>query len=124
MSSRKLLALQFIQDYWARRGCSPSFGEIGAALGGISNSRVSGIVRSLAAEGRIGFRPGAPKSITLPSSREEALRILRAEGWSIDQAIARLAPPAGTDATLLMPPELDHIPYRHGGDQHDDNGGR
>lgn len=124
MRSRKLLALEFICEYWAEHNYSPSFGEIGAALGHISNSRVNAIVRKLADEQLIGHRPGVPRSITLPSSREEALRVLRAEGWPSHELIARIVRDAdvGTKATLPLVPELDHVPDLDDGDMRDANG--
>lgn len=124
MRSRKLLALEFIRAFWAERDCSPTLSEIGAALGHVPNSSVSAIVRRLAREGLIGHRPGVYRGITLPSRRDEALRILRAEGLPAHELIARIAPGAdsGTNAALPLVPELDHVPDQDGGDRQDANG--
>ena len=126
MRSRKLIALDFIKQFWAKHNHSPSFSEIGAALGDISNSTVLKIVKRLAAEQLIEYR-GGERSIVLPCARSEALRLLLEAGYTIGVGSQMILPPhgsAGTNPTLPMMPELDHIPYQHGGDQHDDSGER
>lgn len=67
MSSRKLLALQFIRNYWAANSGSPSLLEIAAGLD-ISKQHAHRYRRQLTAEGYITHVPGQPRSIRLASS--------------------------------------------------------
>lgn len=124
MRSRKLLALDFIRQFWAKHNYSPSFSEIGAALGDIPNSSVLAIVRRLHAEQLIDYRGGG-RSIVLPCARSEALRVLLEAGYTIVVGAQTLTPPQGhgrTNEILSAEPELVHIPDIAGGvDQDDDD---
>lgn len=63
--SRRILALEFIRRYFRQFGCSPSFGEIAAALD-IPQPRVGAIVRELVRQGAITHTAGQRRSIVLP----------------------------------------------------------
>lgn len=57
--------LSFIQQYIFENDVSPSYEEIGAALGGASKSYVQRIIHALAERGAISFLPGRKRSIKL-----------------------------------------------------------
>ncbi|MCW2406161.1 SOS-response transcriptional repressor LexA [Sphingobium sp. B1D7B] len=110
MASRKLQALDFIEQFFAARGIGPSLSELAAALNS-NRSRAQGHVRQLAREGRIRYFPGVPRGIRPLSGEEEALRRLLAAGYIV------------TNAGLLPPAVLDHVPARHGKTQNQESGG-
>lgn len=101
MASQRLRVLDFVRTYIARWGGSPSQGEIAAALG-IDRKAVWRAVRSLARDGLI-RRTAGTRGLSLPEAEAEAIRHLRAMGWTIDpdQAVA-------AKAGLLAAPELDY----------------
>jgi SOS-response transcriptional repressor LexA len=70
MRSRKIAALDFIKQYFARWGCSPSHSEIGAALGA-TRQRARELVEALARERLILVVPGQTRGIRLPDRRDE-----------------------------------------------------
>jgi hypothetical protein len=107
-NSYKLRALEFIVTYWAARQASPSYGEIGAALG-VSREHARRLVQQLALEGRINHRPGTHRGIMPLTAREEALRVLRTEGFIIDEEALRLDTPV-TNQELPRLPVLDDDP--------------
>jgi hypothetical protein len=135
MSSRKLLALDFIKRYFAQWGRSPTLGELGAALG-VSTKRAHDLVQSLASDRAIEHLAGKTRGIRLPDRAEElseadVLVRLAALGWTVEDG-NRLMPPgigampragsaiadavsrslAGlTEKELPLPPELDHIEW-------------
>ncbi|MCW2412022.1 MULTISPECIES: LexA family protein [unclassified Sphingobium] len=110
MASRKLQALAFIEQYYAARGAGPSLSELAAALN-CNRSRAQDAVRQLAREGRIRHAPGVPRGIRPISAEEEALRRLQAAGYIV------------TNAGLLPPAVLDHVPAQHGKTQKQESGG-
>ncbi len=57
--------LSFIQRYIFEHDSSPSYAEIGAAVGIASKSNVHRMVRALAERGAIDFLPGRNRSIRL-----------------------------------------------------------
>lgn len=63
MTSLQRRALDFIRDYCARRGQSPSYEEVRQALGLSHRSRVHGLVTSLEAQGELTRVPGHPRSL-------------------------------------------------------------
>ena len=63
MTSRKLLTLKFIRQYFADHDGSPSLSEIAEGIG-VSRRRALDHVQTLARERRIGRRPG-PRGIYL-----------------------------------------------------------
>ena len=109
MSSRKLLALAFIKEYFAEHAIGPSRREIGNALR-ISQQHASGLVKALAAEGRIYHRPGATRSIVPLDATAEAVRLLRQAGWKVDDDVMRVAQPDLPLSTLMGEAVLDYIP--------------
>ncbi|MDX3908882.1 MAG: hypothetical protein QHC67_03590 [Sphingobium sp.] len=113
MVSRKLQVLAFIQQYYLAHGVGPSLGEISAAVS-CGRTRAHAAVRQLHKEGRIHRTPGQHRGIRPISVREEAIRVLVDEGWTVNlgrfQLIAMLDLPEGTNTSLPLPPELDHIP--------------
>ena len=120
MASRKLLALDFVKQYFARWGGSPSLDEIAAALG-VSKQRASELVRALAEDGQILRTPGARRGLDLPEpaqtpSRADLLLMLSDQGWTLtDDGLLiapeadRVEPAALTKAGLTLVPELDHV---------------
>ncbi len=82
MSNRKLQVLDFIRLFHARHGVGPSLGEIAAAVG-TTRTRVHDSIRKLAREGRVHHMPGQTRGVRPAETRDEALRVLREEGWVI-----------------------------------------
>lgn len=112
MASQRLLVLDFVRDYIDRWGGSPSLGEIGAALN-IDRMRVKRAIRSLAADGMLRRTPG-PRGLALPDAEADALRQLRALGWTINPTEEVV-----TKATLLPPAALDYAEPTSEGRLHD-----
>lgn len=112
MASQRLLVLDFVRDYIDRWGDSPSLGEIGAKLG-IDRMRVKRAIRSLAADGMLLRTPG-PRGLAMPGAEAEALRQLRALGWTINPTEEVV-----TKATLLPPAALDYEEPSAEGPSHD-----
>lgn len=117
MVSLRLLALDFVRQYIAKWGASPSYGEIAAALD-TNRTRIRKAVKSLAADGLLLRAPGA-RGLALPDTRERALQVLRSLGWKVDAATTSIAPPIGTSGTpqiavtntpLQAMPLLDYLP--------------
>ena len=98
MASLRLLVLKFVRDYWDQWGDSPSYGEIAAAIGR-SRKTVKHCVISLAADGLLIRTPG-PRGLSLPDATQEALQLLRKQGWAV----------AGPHSPLLPPDTLDYVP--------------
>lgn len=99
MSSRKLLALDFIKRYFATWGRSPTLGEVAAVLG-VSTKRAHDLVHQLANEKMIEHIAGQPRGIRLPDRSEElseadVLVRLAALGWTIGQGDRMIMPPLG-----------------------------
>lgn len=114
MASLRLQVLAFARVYIARWGEGPSYGEIAYATGSNRNS-VKKMVRRLIAQGLLLRAPGA-RGLILPDRRDEALRLLRELGWSIDADGARLTPPRGqavTNRTLQAIDVLDYDGHRY-----------
>jgi len=124
MASFRLLVLGFVRDYIERHHVSPSQGEIRNALE-TTRSRVRDALRSLEGDGLIHRRPGQ-RGLSLPSMREDAIRLLREEGFRVDEDLKTLAPPADPHSTLLPAPELDYpangVPQSQSGDEFGKNG--
>ncbi|MCW3837832.1 LexA family protein [Sphingomonas canadensis] len=107
MSSRRLQALGFIELYFVAHGESPTYSEIAAALG-VSSERAKELVRQLEARGML-RRTGARRGLVLTEpaamvSRNQALLLLRREGWRIDVATRTATLP---NLTLPLAPELE-----------------
>ena len=95
-ASRPILALEFIRRYFCQTGTSPSYAEIGAALGFIDRRRVTDIVRELRDQGLIMWTPGKRRAIRLPQAIDqladsEMILALRERGWIVD-ALSRAFP--------------------------------
>ena len=106
-ASRKLNALRFIKRYIAEHGASPSYAEIGAAIG---TDRVDAmrLVRALHADGEIRRKPGSVRGIVLAKkpaiSEGDALMVLREIGWRINgEMVSR-----DTHSDLRRLPLLDY----------------
>ena len=112
MSSFRLLVLRFVEDYITQHRGSPSYGEISAGLGDASRTRVKRAVKALVAEGVL-VQGGGPRSLSMPTLRDEAVRQLRDLGWKVDEDLKEIRPPGGTNRTLLPPPALTY-PSRRG----------
>ncbi len=122
MGSRKLQVLEFIEAYFRLRGVGPSLGEIGAGVG-ISPNHAHKLVKRLAHDGRIVRARGVPRGIRPLSAREEALRLLAADGYTVFHDDKVILPPGearaghgkGPGNGLMdepLPPvfDLDHDP--------------
>lgn len=99
MSSRKLIALDFIKRYFARWGHSPTLGEIAAAMD-VSSKRAHDLVRQLAAEKMIEHVAGKTRGIRLVEKAEElseadVLARLSALGWTVGDGARLIEPPPG-----------------------------
>lgn len=96
MSSRKLLVKAFIEQFYAEHGMGPSLAEIAAGTGAgheFDLSRARRAIRALAREGLIDHLPGVPRGVRPIGVVEQALELLRARGWVIndeDQAVATI----------------------------------
>lgn len=125
--------LGFIRTFYAEHRVGPSHSEIAAALK-TNRTRVQAAVRQLAREGRIHRVPGKARGIRPIESMEEALYLLKAEGWTVNVKRLELGHPvldliildlkdAVTNPSLPPPAMLDHIPdveigeKRHGGNE-------
>src|SRR4051812_40976666 len=96
MSSRKLIARNFIQNYFLRWGYSPTLGEIAAHLD-VSRKRAHDLVRQLAEEEMIHVTAGKTRGIRLVDRGEELseadiLLRLAAMGWTVGHGDTILAP--------------------------------
>lgn len=109
MASYRLLVLDFVRKYIGEWKASPSYGEIAAGTGG-SRTRVKKAVRSLERGGLLCRRPG-PRGLSLPEQHEDAVRLLRGQGWKVNEKARRAAAPV-TKPDLLPPAELDYPPRR------------
>ncbi|WP_372888727.1 hypothetical protein [Sphingomonas sp.] len=115
MVSTKLQVLDFAKAYFLRWGRSPSYGEIGNALG-INRYRARDVVRALTVEGEILREPGDRRRMSFPGlerqvSESDAILALRATGWTVnpDGQVFERADPA-TFPPLPRVPELEQIP--------------
>lgn len=115
MASRKLQLLAYAKRYMAMYGRSPSYGEMAAELG-ITRGHAKRLVCQLEQDGQV-QRGGAGErrgiTFTAPQdnlSEGDALLKLRELGY--DVALHRVFKPAapGTNFTLPLIAELDHIP--------------
>ncbi|KUR80775.1 LexA family transcriptional regulator [Novosphingobium sp. FSW06-99] len=92
MVSLRLQVLKFARVYIGMWGEGPSYGEIGQATGA-SRTAVKKAVRKLAEQGLLLRTPGA-RGLVLPEARDDALRVLRDLGWTVDADHARIVAPA------------------------------
>lgn len=97
MSSRKLLALDFIKRYFAQWGNSPTLGELAAALD-VSTKRAHDLVHQLAQEQMIRRISGKTRGIELVDRGEElseadVLVRLAKLGWTIGAGNQVVQPP-------------------------------
>lgn len=114
MSGRLQLALEAIRRHYCDYGCSPSFRELGEAIG-VPVQRVSAIVRDLVASGAIGFVPGVARSITLPApmamaSTSSLLLELQGRGHLI-QLVPAITAEAGLANVFDTPSRPITLPY-------------
>lgn len=106
MASFRALVLDFVRDYIARWGQSPSYGEIAAGLAS-NRTRVKRALRSLELAGLLLRTPGT-RGLALPDDIERARLTLERAGL--------LAPGHGlpvTNPTLLPPAALDYPATGH-----------
>ena len=103
MASLRLLVLDFVRQYWARWGGSPSYGEIAGGLA-TNRVRVQRAVRLLVQRGELLRVPG-PRGLFLPGSEAGALQVLRALGWTVEGEGRGV-----TQSSLPAPPLLDYCP--------------
>ena len=61
--SKQQQILQFIKDYYAKYGYSPSIREIGKAVGIASSSTIHGYLEKLKKQGLIDYEPYLPRTI-------------------------------------------------------------
>ena len=103
MVSLRLQVLDFVHEYIERWRNSPSLGEIAAAVN-VDRTRAYRAVCNLANSGLLIKVPG-PRGLRLPRQRDEAIEILRALGWRIDDAEAH-----ATNRQLMEGPAIDYTP--------------
>lgn len=111
MSSRKLLALDFIKRYFAQWGHSPTLGELAAHLD-VSTKRAYDLVHQLAEDRMVEVTAGKTRGIRLVDRGEElseadVLLKLSAMGWTIGQGSRVILPPgdpasAGVGAAIIQ----------------------
>lgn len=101
MASQRLLVLDFVRRYIDQWAESPSHGEIAVALE-IDRTKVRRAIRSLEADGLLVRTPG-PRGLALPTAEAEAVRKLRALGWTVNHDLS-----LAVKATLLPPAALDY----------------
>lgn len=89
MASQRLLVLDFVRLYIERWGEAPSHGEISAGLH-IHRDRVRRAIRSLVDDGLL-RRMAGPRGLVLPTAEADAIRQLRALGWTVDGDIGLAA---------------------------------
>lgn len=114
MSSRKLLALDFIKRYFADWGYSPTLGELASFLS-VSTKRAHDLVHSLAVAKMIEHEAGKPRGIRLPDrgaelSEADVLLRLSAMGWTIGQGARMLLPPGTVDGPAPAPDANPAVP--------------
>jgi SOS-response transcriptional repressor LexA len=88
--SRRIAAMEFIRQHFRDWGASPSYSEIGAALG-VERQRVGRILEQLETDGEILRTPNMPRGIRLPEridqlSDTEIELILQRRGFTIIRA--------------------------------------
>lgn len=105
MASLRLQVLAFTRAYIAHWGEGPSYGEIAQATA-TNRMSVKKVVQRLIVQGMLLRAPGA-RGLMLPDRRDDALRVLRELGWSVDASAARLVPPI-TNCPLQAPDALDY----------------
>ena len=125
MASLRLLVLDFVREYICRWGHSPSYGEIASG----ANTHREGArraVKSLVAD-RMLLRVAGPRGLSLPSQRDQAIELLRQQGYVVDEDIGRVAPPISArtgplvaDTPLLPEAALDYFPADDEADGIDD----
>ncbi len=106
MNSRRVLVLDFVRDYLAEHGVSPSYSEIAAGVGA-DRMAVKRAIRSLVADGLMIQTPGA-RGLAMPGSEADAIRQLRALGWTVNPLASPIGPGTVTKETLLPPAALDY----------------
>lgn len=114
MSSRKLLALGFIKEYFAEHGVGPSFGEIGAALS-ITSRHAGRLVGSLARARLVHHTPGRARSLVPLDCTADAIRLLRSYGFKVDEDLMRIAQPDVPQSPLMGEAVLDYLPEPEAG---------
>lgn len=92
MASRKLQVLAFVRAYYRAHSAGPSLSEIANGLG-TNKTRVQAALRKLQREGRIHREAGIARGIRPNDSHEEALRLLRADGWTVNPTRMEIAYP-------------------------------
>lgn len=114
MASRKLQLLAYAKRYMAMYGRSPSYGEMAAELG-ITRNHAKRLVIQLECDGDMLRRAGARRGISFPAagdnvSEGDALLKLRELGYDVALHIVFKPGEPGTNFTLPLIAELDHIP--------------
>jgi len=112
MASRRLQVLAFVRVYITRWGEGPSYGEIAQAVG-TNRERVKDVVRQLIAQGLLLRAPGM-RGLVLPDRRDDALRLLRELGWTVEPSESRVIPPTGQAVTNPALQALDVLDYDGG----------
>jgi len=103
MASFRLLVLSFVTEYVLQNRDSPSYGEIAAKLDS-NRMRVKRAVHSLLADGKL-LRVAEHRGLRLPSLRDEVIRQLRDEGWTVDEDLLSVTNPTLPPRPLFDYPE-------------------
>jgi hypothetical protein len=107
MASFRALVLDFVRDYIARWGQSPSYGEIAAGLTS-NRTRVKRALRSLELAGLLLRRPGT-RGISLPGDIEQARLTLERAGL-LDPASGELVAGQSAEPGTKRPAEAASPP--------------
>lgn len=118
MASFRGLVLAFVRDYIETYGLSPSYGEIAASIQGATRRRVRDAILSLVRDGKL-IKVARQRGLRLPSAHDEAVRVLREQGYTVEEAKRLVAYPDGPDFTLLPPPALTYPKRRQEGSKDD-----
>lgn len=113
MPSRKVMALGMIRTFISQHGYSPTYGEIGEALG-IGRLHARDVVRRLVRDEKLKHVRGERRGIRLPlpegvKTIADVIAMLRAQGMMVDDDVFGAGDPH-TYTPLPMLPALEHIP--------------
>jgi DNA-binding MarR family transcriptional regulator len=108
-ASRKAQAYQYICDYIVARGHSPAMIDIARGLG-ISKPRAKQLVDQLAIDGTIERLSGAQRAIVVPGLEQRAaIARLRSLGFTVDEDVFRIEPPALPKDNLSLVVIIEHL---------------
>ena len=125
MASSELLVLGFVRNFITAHHGSPSHREIANGTG-LTRKRVYELIRALVTDGQL-IKVAGARGLSLPDKVSEAVRLLRAAGYTVDADLMTLARDAvGMEAITGIPVlgRVAHVPDPESGDpgEHDNSG--